>query len=264
MAFSLTLQCCISSIILFSLSMVHHTKGIVLRTIKYGETSLICTVFTDLLGVQSYMVKGVRTAKKNNNKGNILFPSSLLDMVVYHQSHKNLQIIKEYSTAHIYQNMPEDIIKNSVALFAVEVLSQIILADHIQPELFDFAFHFFTELDATQTAEVANFPLFFLIQSAKISGYFISGSYSTETPYVHLLEGVFSKEMSKTPPLIAATEADLLSRLNKANDMATIQKIVLNATQRHLSLEYFITFLSLHIPHFKAPRSWDILRAILH
>ena len=44
--------------------MVHKTKGIILRSVKYGETSLIVTAFTELFGLQSYLVNGVRTVSK--------------------------------------------------------------------------------------------------------------------------------------------------------------------------------------------------------
>ena len=48
--------------------MVHKTKGIVLRTVKYGETSVIVTILTELFGLQSYLVNGVRTS---SGKGGI-------------------------------------------------------------------------------------------------------------------------------------------------------------------------------------------------
>ena len=44
-------------------SMLHQTKGIVLRQIKYAETSVIVTVYTSYAGRQAYMVGGVRKAK---------------------------------------------------------------------------------------------------------------------------------------------------------------------------------------------------------
>ena len=43
---------------------LHKTNGIVLRTVKYGETSLVVTLFTELFGVQSYLVNGVRVSSK--------------------------------------------------------------------------------------------------------------------------------------------------------------------------------------------------------
>jgi len=42
--------------------MLHSTAGIVLRNIKYGETSVVVTIFTELFGVQSYLINGVRVA----------------------------------------------------------------------------------------------------------------------------------------------------------------------------------------------------------
>lgn len=46
------------------MSSIHHTKGIVLRTVKYGETSLVVSIYTEMFGLQQYMVNGVRTNKK--------------------------------------------------------------------------------------------------------------------------------------------------------------------------------------------------------
>jgi hypothetical protein len=62
--------------------MVHKTKGIILRTVKYGETSLVATIFTEQFGLQSYLVNGVRTAtKKGTAKANLFQPSAILDLV---------------------------------------------------------------------------------------------------------------------------------------------------------------------------------------
>ena len=63
--------------------MTHKTKGIVLRTIKYGETSVVVTIFTELFGIQTYMVNGVRTTEKSSAKANYFQPGAILDLVVY-------------------------------------------------------------------------------------------------------------------------------------------------------------------------------------
>jgi DNA repair protein RecO (recombination protein O) len=39
------------------------TKGIVLHTVKYSETSVIVKIYTEKLGLVSYIVNGVRSAK---------------------------------------------------------------------------------------------------------------------------------------------------------------------------------------------------------
>src|SRR5690606_8893505 len=107
--------------------MLQKTNGIVLRSVKYGETSLICSVFTEVYGVQSYLVQGVRTASKTRqNRAGLLQPATLLDMVVYNKPHANLQRIKEFQPAYIYQSLQEHIVKNSVALFSVELLLRLL------------------------------------------------------------------------------------------------------------------------------------------
>src|SRR5882672_735328 len=97
---------------------IHKTKGIVLRAVKYGETSLIVTIFTEIFGVQSYMVNGVRTStKKGTGKANLFQPSAILDLVVYHNELKHLNRVKEFRWAHLYTTIFSDVPKNAVALF---------------------------------------------------------------------------------------------------------------------------------------------------
>ncbi|MBV9963249.1 MAG: recombination protein O N-terminal domain-containing protein, partial [Parafilimonas sp.] len=65
--------------------MTYKTKGIVLRTIQYGETSVITSVYTELFGMQSYIVKGVRqSTRKTQSKQMYFQPAAMLEMEVYH------------------------------------------------------------------------------------------------------------------------------------------------------------------------------------
>jgi len=244
--------------------MVHDTKGIILRTVKYGETSLICTVFTELLGLQSYMVKGVRTVKARSRKANALFPGSVLDMVVYEQPNKNLQLIKEYQPSFIYQTVQEDVVKNGVALFALEVTGQLIAAHDPQPELFGFLLGFLLHLDRVSSAQIANYPLFFLIQSAKASGYYISGTCQEKTPYADVHEGRFSEYPSVLPPFIGDGNAALMSALNQAATMEAISEVKMTAEERKNITQYFLAFLQLHVPHFRELKTLSVLTAIFY
>src|ERR1043165_1144267 len=106
--------------------MIQKTKSIVLRSVKYGETSLVVTMFTELFGLQSYMVNGIRMASKKSGGGKAMFfqPAAILDLVAYHNEFNNLQRIREYKWDYLYQNVLSDVRKNSVALFMVELLSK--------------------------------------------------------------------------------------------------------------------------------------------
>src|SRR6185436_12405882 len=104
---------------------LHKTKGIVLRTVKYGETSIIVTIFTSLFGIQSYIVNGVRmTSKKGSTKSNFFQPSAILDLVVYHNELKHLNRLKEFKWSKLYRQVLSDVPKNAVALYMVELLTK--------------------------------------------------------------------------------------------------------------------------------------------
>ena len=80
--------------------MLQTTKTIVLRTVKYGETSIITTLYTEAFGLQSYLVNGVRTtSKKGATKSALFQPAALLEVVAYHNEFKNLQRLKEFDAA---------------------------------------------------------------------------------------------------------------------------------------------------------------------
>src|SRR5689334_1170326 len=133
--------------------MLHKTKGIVLKTVKYGETSLVVSIYTELFGIQTYMVNGVRSSsKKGMGRANLFQPSSILDLVIYNNELKNLQRLKEYKWSALYESIFFDISKASVALFMVELLQKLIKQPETNPALFYFIEDAFLHLDHASPA----------------------------------------------------------------------------------------------------------------
>ena len=94
--------------------MYHKTKGIVLNSIKYAETSIISKVYTLEFGLQAYIVNGVR---KKNGKSTYYQPLTLLDLQVSNSKQGQLHRIKEAKPHYVFNSIPFDILKSSVALF---------------------------------------------------------------------------------------------------------------------------------------------------
>ncbi|HEY0679960.1 MAG TPA: recombination protein O N-terminal domain-containing protein [Chitinophagaceae bacterium] len=85
---------------------LHKTKGIVLRTVKYGETSLVVTIYTEAFGTQSYLVNGIRKeSRKGGGRANMFQPASILNLVIYHNELKQLNRIREFSWAYLYEHI---------------------------------------------------------------------------------------------------------------------------------------------------------------
>lgn len=244
--------------------MLHNTKGIALRAVKYGDTSLIATIFTEQYGVQSYMVQGVRSNKAKNNKAALLQPATLLDMVVYHKPQTKLHRIKEFQYAYIYTQLQEEIVRNSIALFSAEVLLRMLPEEAIMHELFAFSFQYFQQLDAMPVAHIANFPLYFLIQCSRILGYEISGTYTAETPYLNMQDGAFTATPPRMDTYLHDDDAVALSKLLLVDEVSELQNISLNGETRNRLLDWYIDFMHSHTQHMGNIRSLAVLRTILH
>ncbi|MBA3828732.1 MAG: DNA repair protein RecO [Taibaiella sp.] len=244
--------------------MLHNTRGIVLRAVKYGDTSLICTVFTALFGVQAYMVQGVRTSKTKQNKAAFFQPATLLDMVVYHKPQSQLQRIREFQAAYIYTAMHEHIVKNSITLFSIELLLRLLPEGAPMMEVFDFSFDYFCVLDKEEVAAVPNFPLYFIVQISRHLGYELKGSYSEATPHLNLQDGGFTSSVPLAVPFVSDDDAAALALILKATDTASLKNIHLNSSARQRLLEWYLTFLHQYTQHLGAIKSLAILQAVMH
>jgi len=244
--------------------MLQNTKGIVLRAVKYGDTSVVATIFTSYFGVQSYMVQGVRSNKVKNNKAGLLQPSTMLDMVVYNKPFAGLQRIKEMQFAHLYKTLQQDIVKNSIALFSIELLLRLLPENAPAPELFDFSMEYFMRMDDMASDEIANFPLFFIVQCGSMLGFELKGNYSTATPYLNLYEGGFSSIAPISDINIDDAEAKALGDILIVRKFTDLKAVDMNATMRFHLLEWYIAFLHNHTQHMGNIKSLTVLQAILH
>ena len=244
--------------------MLQKTKGIVLRSVKYGESSLITTVFTYLYGAQTYMVQGVRSSKVRNNRSGLLQPATLLDMVVYQNPQRNIQRIKEFQLAYISNSLQEEVVKNSVALFSVELLQRLLPEHAEMPELFDFSFDYFVQLDKTAVGSVANYPLYFIIHCSGVLGYTLNGEYGEQTPYLNLAEGGFTSQTPAIRPFVDDEDARTLAALLKVRNLSDLPSVVMNSAARFRLLEWYLEFLQRHTQHSGSIRSLAVLQAVLH
>ena len=242
----------------------HKTKGIVLRTVKYGETSIIVTIFTELFGIQSYLVNGVRAStKKGTGKANLFQPAAILDLVVYHNELKQLNRIKEFKWAVIYQHLLSDVPKNAVALFMVELLTKCLKQPESNPDLFHFAEDCFLHLDKSSGSVMANLPLFFALHLPFHFGFRITDNYTEQNLFLDLNEGIFVSRQPSHPYFLDDKQAAVTSQLLKVMQPEELEHIKLNHDFRRLLLHRYETYYAVHIQDFGTMKSLPVLREVL-
>ena len=244
--------------------MTHKTKGIVLRTLKYGETSVITTVYTELFGVQSYIVKGVRQgSKKSQGKGNYFQPGSMLNMVVYHNDLKNLQFVKEYEWNYLYTDLSFNVIKNAVAMYIIELLQHSLKEPEANPELFCLIEDTLKQLDRGNGTFTANLPLYFTLHLGSELGFQLQGNYCKSTPVVDMQEGMFTADIPLHPYYLSGDAAKITSDISNILFYNDLEGIQLNRNIRRDLLQSYQQFMALHIPGFGEMRSLPILQEVL-
>ena len=244
--------------------MLHDSKGIVLRTVKYGETSVIVLIFTEKFGIQSYLVNGVRTSsKKGSGKANLFQPAAILELVAYYNELKQLQRLREFKWGQLYNHIFSDVRKNAVALFMVELLTKCLKQPEANADLFHFAEDAFLHLDESNETVTANFPLFFILHLAVFFGFRIHDDYSEYNSILDLEEGIFVHERPTHPHFLEDKQSLITSQLLKVMQPEELNDILLNHEFRRNLLHMYETYYALHIQDFGVMKTLPVLEEIL-
>lgn len=237
--------------------MLHSTPGIVLRTIRYGETSIVTTLYTELFGVQSYLVNGVRTEKKSASKANLYQAATQLELIVYHQPNKNLQRIREARMGYYYRELSFSVIRNTIAVYVSELIYRTMTEPEGNPDLYRFFADALQHIDTATEAELADFPILFTLDLAAQLGFAIQVPDSGQEKIFDLINGRFIPDNQSEHPFLLSADLsekllDLL--LHRSNRNHHIRKEL---------LEVCIQYLRHHIPHMQELRSPEVLHAVL-
>lgn len=242
--------------------MVRKTKGIVLRAVRYGETSLIVTVFTEDFGLQSYIINGVRTEKKNKEKSSLFMPSSLLALDVYHHEQRGINRIREADRYAVLHSLSEDVVKNNIALFMMELLFKSLKHPESNLPLFRFCEEILRRLNECEKDSAFIFPFYFSLHLPHFLGFGISppekSLCDSPTCCLDLTEGRFLYEHPGHDHFISGDEARLAARLLSENEDKASENF------SGISMpEKFLDFYRLHLQDFGKIRSYTLLQELL-
>ncbi len=245
-------------------NMTHKTRGIVLRTLKYGETSLVVTIFTELFGVQTYMVNGVRTTKKSGARAILYQPAAILDLEVYHNEMKSMQRIKESNWAGVFQHLFSDVIRNSIALYMVELLYKVLRQPEQHSNLYYFSEDALTRLDEATPGTAANLPLYFALHLPHFLGFRFSEPATGMDPhFLDLVEGQFVDEPPHHTHYLSGEDAQVTAELLRIMQFHELEQVKLNRGKRMDLLSRYQDYYALHLQDFGKMKTLQVLHEVL-
>ena len=235
-------------------------QGIVLQSVRYGDSSLIVKVYTRSQGLQSYMVKGACNHGAKNRAA--LFQN--LNLITYVEAGKpnkgTLGYLKDVQLSQVYQSIPFTMNKSAILMFVSELLSKTLTGQEQNETLFDFVQRSLTWLDLVEQ-DYANFPLFFTLELTRYLGFYPKTNH--ENGYCFdMMEGSFAHDLPVHPYYFDAGNSELLSRLLDVGiDEAC--RMPLHVGQRRDLLDGLIVFMRLHAPVMNDFHSHEVLKTVL-
>lgn len=239
--------------------MIEKTRGIFLHAIKYSETSLITSIYTENFGRQSYMISGVRN-KKSSVKSAVFQPLYLLDLEVYYKSGREIHRLKDARISYPYSSIPFDIRKSSQVIFLAEILYKCIREEEPNPELFEFIYHSLTLLDLSDSG-VSNFHLWFLYKLTRFLGIYPNQENVNDGQFFDLQKAQFVGREPFHNQFADKQDTQLFAKLVRS-DSGTLGGLDYTQHERNQLLKMLIEFYRIHFDQLSELRSIAVLKEV--
>ena len=148
--------------------MIHHADAIVLRSIEYGETSRIVTLFTRQRGKMTVIAKGARRPK--SQFGSTLEPMAYTQIVYYYKPTRGVQLLKESSHAETFPRLRGTLERIGIGLRIVEMIYALLQEEEEHPDVFSLTLQVLHALDQAPN-RLGNLWPFFQMQLAAMLGF---------------------------------------------------------------------------------------------
>ena len=235
--------------------MLKTSEGIIVRTIKYGETSLILDIFSSDQGIRSYIIGGVRT-NRGKSKASLVRVLNLVRFVAYDKGNDKLNRIKEIEYNYVYRSIPFDVVKGSVATFLIEICRKAIKASDAYQDIYHYIVKGLIHLDNIDKG-LAHFHINFLIGLAEKLGFQLNNNYDSEHTQFDLSEGAFISNVSDHRYTL---EEDLSGYLHSY--LSRDANLQVPKQARLTLLKHIVKYYKYHINDFGELKSFPIILSL--
>jgi DNA repair protein RecO (recombination protein O) len=202
--------------------MKYKSKAIALTYIKHGESSIISKIFTETNGLQSFIIKGVRSKKAKKKLG--LFQAlQLVKINATYSKKRGLQYLSEISVDEPTAIEKVNMHKNFIAIFIAEITAKVLQENEQNIPLFNFIWNTKRKLYLTDNVS-DNFVLLFMLNLSKHLG-FSPSTENINAPFFNLETGEFSNDSLNLNIYLDKEKSTILKSLIQGKEVKIKQKI---------------------------------------
>lgn len=205
------------------------------------------------------MIKGMRNRK--TGKHNILFqPLYILDLEIYFRESREMQTLKEFSSAFTPYDIYSDIRKSTVAIFIGEVLTAVLKEESPNEELFSFVEESVRYFENSRSG-FANFHLAFLAALSSFLGFEPGRKNDPSDLFFDMKNGVFVPLQPVHGQYSDQDNSAILSEIFESS-FESVGSISLSGAKRNEILEEMLKYFYVHMPGLSRLKSLDILKEV--
>ncbi len=223
------------------------TKGIIISQLKYRETSLIVKIFTETLGIKSYILNSVRTSKPKYNPA-LFQPLNIVDIVAYNKTTNSLNYINEIRPHCMLHHILTDPYKGFISIFISELINKTLREGETHENTFCFLFIQINMLNDSRTKNPSLFLIKFLVQFCQYLGFGIENANQINN---QLIKNQSHKKLS-------IYEKELINNIISIKDINGIVDI--NITN---IIGKLLSYYELHISSVKDLKSYEVLKIMM-
>ena len=233
-------------------------RGIVLRTVKYGDNALIVDLFTESRGRQSFMTSTSR-AKRSVRSVSFWHPLSMVEFSAELKPNAGkLPRPADVRTYYNYMDLPFSPVKSTLALFLAEFLSAALREEKENQPLYRYIESSLQWLDMVESsASMANFHLAFLMHLSRFIGIYPNLEHPDH--YFDLLAGTYCDRQPDHAHFLKRQEAQALPILFRM-DYPNLYLFRFSRQERMRILQVLNEYYRLHVPNFPELKSLDVLQ----
>lgn len=239
--------------------MQEKTRGIVLRTVKYGEDSMIVDMYTESRGAVGFVMK-IPRSRKSALKTVLMRPLSILDISFDFRASASLQRFQDIQVHIPYLSIPYNPIKETIALFLGEFLYYVLRHEDVNIGLFRYLVGSMSWFD-TCDERFSNFHLAFLIHLTKFVGCWPNVDDYHRGDYFDMLDGRFTSVQPHHGQFLSPGEAAWIPLFVRMN-LSTMHRYLLRREHRNRILQVLNLYYRYHVPEFPELKSIGILREV--
>ncbi len=238
--------------------MLAKSRGIVLHSVKFGETSLIATIYTLESGRQAFLINASRGSRATN-RAVILQPLFIVELDAYVRKTRDIQRMKECRLAHPFTSIPFNLTKSCQVIFLAELLFKILREEESNPDLFAFIENSLLFFDRMETG-TSCFYIWFMVRLTGYLGILPNLEDKTEG-WFDLRNG---RIVSHEPPYPEWMDPETTRWLRQFThtEIHDLQSIRMSSLQRDHLLSGLLTYFRFHFESMGLLHSHIVLKEV--